>query len=359
MKKWLLGALIIGVISWGAWQLWAKKPETSKAADKNRAPQTVIVMPAYVMALQDNIEALGTAMADEAVDITPQTNATINEIHFKEGQTVKRNDLLVVFKQQQEVAELAAAQAQVKSNQSELNRLQKLLQHQATSQREYEDRVAALETAKQNIAQIQARLDDLTLRAPFNGVVGLRHFSVGARVSPGQVITHLDAIEQIKVDFSLPSALLTQIKTGTPFTASSNVLGAQQFNGKITTLDSRIDVASGGFLVRGIMDNPQHILKPGLLLRINVQQPARQALVIAEESIIQKQQQHAVFVVTDEQSVVSKQVQIGVRQPGLVEVIAGLAVGERVIVRGMGNIKTGDRVSVQQQWDRLPDPATP
>lgn len=353
MKKWLLGLLIIGAGVVFYTQPWKTSPSPVKTADKNRPPQAVMVMPAYTTQLQDNIEALGNAMANESVDITPHTNATITEIHFKDGQSVKQNDVLVVFKQQQEQAELAAAQAQVKVHQSELTRLKNLLQHQATSQREVDDRVAALETAKQNRQQIQARLDDLTLRAPFTGALGLRQFSVGARVSPGQVITHLDDLQQMKVNFTLPSAQLMQVKPGTAFTANSNLLGAQIFTGKITAIDSRIDISSGSFMVRGIIQNPQQILKPGLLLRITVQQPARQAIIVPEEAVIQRQQNHFVFVVQDDNLVVQKNLVIGTRQPGLIEVLDGLNLDDRVIVRGMGAVKVGDQVSIQQQITQL------
>ena len=355
IKKWLWGLLIIGVGIGAGWYLqpWQSSASAVKGADKTRPAQPVIVLPAYAMPLQDSVEALGNAMANESVDITPQTNASITEIHFKEGQAVKRHEVLVVFKQQQEQAELAGAQAQVKVNQSELTRLQNLLQHQAASQREVDDRIAALESAKQMQRQIQARLDDLTLRAPFNGVIGLRYFSVGARVSPGQVITHLDDIDQIKVNFTLPSAQLPYIKPGTVFSASSSELGMTLFDGKVTAIDTRIDASSGSFMVRGLIDNPKHQLKPGLLLRIKVQQPTRQAMIVAEEAVIQRQQTHFVFVVGDDNRVVQKNLRIGTRQPGLVEVLEGLALGDRVIVRGMGTVKAGDVVSIQQQIQQL------
>jgi membrane fusion protein (multidrug efflux system) len=360
MKKWLWGLLIMSVaIGVGLyvqpWKFTASSvtANTVKRADKNRPAQTVIVLPAYTMPLQDRVEAVGNAMANESVDITPQTNGTITEIHFKEGQTVKRGDRLVVFRQQQEQAELAGAQAQVKVNQSELTRLQNLLQHQAASQREVDDRIATLESAKQMQRQIQARLDDLTLRAPFNGVIGLRYFSVGAQVNPGQVITHLDDIEQIKVHFTLPSAQLPTIKPGTIFSASSGELGMTLFDGKVTAIDTRIDSSSGSFSVRGLIDNPKRQLKPGLLLRITVQQPPRQAMIVAEESVIQRQQTHFVFVVGDDNRVVQKNLHIGTRQPGLVEVLDGLALGDRVIVRGMGTVKAGDAVSIQQEIQKL------
>ncbi len=353
MKKWLLGLLIIGAGVGFYAQPWKTSTSPVKTADKNRPPQAVMVMPAYATPLQDSIEALGNAMANESVDITPPTTATITGIHFKDGQSVKQDDVLVVFKQQQEQAELAATHAQVKVHQSELTRLQNLLQHQAASQREVDERVAALETAKQSRQQIQARLDDLTLRAPFSGVLGLRQFSVGARVSPGQVITHLDDLQQMKVNFTLPSAQLMHVKSGTVFTASSNLLGAQIFTGKVTAIDSRIDVSSGSFMVRGIIQNPQQILKPGLLLRITLQQPARHAIIVAEEAVIQRQQNHFVFVVQDDNRVAQKNLVIGTRQPGLIEVLDGLNLGDRVIVRGMGAVKVGDQVSIQQQITQL------
>lgn len=377
MNKWRLGLLMLGLLimgvsvgvglyfqPWKSTQSWKSSGSTVKGADKNRPAQPVrplqpvIVLPAYAMPLQDSIEALGNAMANESVDITPHINATITQIHFKEGQTVKRDDILVVFKQQQEQAELAGAQAQVNLHQSELTRLQNLLQHQAASQREVDDRFAALASAKQIQRQIQARLDDLTLRAPFNGVIGLRYFSVGARVSPGQVITHLDDIDQIKINFTLPAAQLPYIKPGTVFSASSPELGALVLQGKVSAMDTRIDPSSGSFTVRGLIDNAKRQLKPGLLLRIQVQQPMRPAMIVAEEAVIQRQQTHFVLVVGEDNRVLQKNLRIGTRQPGLVEVLDGLALGDRVIVRGMGTVKAGDAVSIQQQIQQLSELST-
>lgn len=346
-KHWLLVCLLVLILIGGfyGYKHFSSTDDSAGTAQKPR--RWVQVIPAATEPFSEKLIIFAPALANESIDITSKTAAIISGLHFKDGQKVEKNALLVELQQDQERAELAAALTQLEQYKSEHKRLGQLLKQQATSQQLYEASRFAMQVAQSQVAQLQAQLTELTLRAPFTGVIGLRQFSVGAHITPGQVIAHLDQIDRIKADLSVPAKWLSQLKLGMPIMASTDTFGALTFTGQLNSIDSRVDAQSGNFTARIRLDNPQQQLKPGLLLRIELLLPSRPAFMIPEEAILQRQDQHYLFVLDAQQQVQQKSVQIGVRQAGKVEVLNGLTKDEQVVVRGMGAIKTGDKVQIQ------------
>ena len=192
------------------------------------------------------------------------------------------------------------------------------------------------------------------MRAPFDGVLGIRRMSPGQLVQPGQVITTLDDIDPIKLDFSVPAVHLPQLAVGTPIIATADARPGQKFYGHIDVIDSRIDAATRSILLRAVIANPAGLIKPGMLMQVILLERQRQAVVVPEESIVQRDDDHFITVVDQESRASERKVAIGERQPGIVEVKEGLEAGEMFVVRGMRFVRTGDKVIVKEVWEDIP-----
>ena len=328
--------------------------EAENGKRNKRGDRPVVTMQAARMNIATRVEALGTAQSFESIDITSSATDTIREIRFADGQQVKKGDIIALLDQEEEEAQLAAANARLAEHRRERQRLESLLQKKAAARREYDERLTLIEVTKREIEQIEARIGDRTLRAPFDGVLGLRRMSPGQLVQPGQAITTLDDIDPIKLDFTVPAIHLPELATGTPIIATADARPGERFSGDIDVIDSRIDPATRSILLRAVIANPSGLIKPGMLMHVTLLERQRQAIVVPEESIVQKQDDHFLTVVDKENRVSERKVTIGERQPGLVEVVEGLEVGEMFVVRGMRFVRAGDKVIVKEVWESIP-----
>ncbi|MBK6599509.1 MAG: efflux RND transporter periplasmic adaptor subunit [Proteobacteria bacterium] len=286
------------------------------------------------------IEALGTARANESVDVTAKNSNLVTAIHFRDGQVVKRGDLLVELDSAAVRADLAVAQAALTDSQSQFERSRELLAKQLVSKSQYEQLEAAMKGNEARLAAARARREDTVIRAPFSGRVGLRRVSVGSLVNPGTVITTLDDTSTIKLDFRIPENQLAGLRAGLTLTAQSPAFPSRSFEGKIATVDSRVDEATRSVTVRALLPNPDGVLKAGMFLTVQLEQDRRNAVIVPEEALVPETDKQYVFVVTD--AVANKrEVTIGRRTPGSVEIVAGLKAGERVVTEGTQSIRDG------------------
>lgn len=324
------------------------------------APQKpVVVLKAYSTTLHDKVEALGTAQASESIAITAKVAGRLETIHFADGQKVDKGDLIVSMDQSEEEAQLAAAAAQLAEHSREIKRLEKLLVSKAASERDLDARKTLAAVTASQIKEIKARIDDLTLRAPFTGRLGIRRISPGALVQPGHIITNLDAADLIKLDFTIPATALSGISPGTRISAYPDTMPGNLFSGEITAMDSHIDPVSRSILARAVFDNKDGKLIPGMLMHVTILQNEREALVVPEEAVTQKQDKHFLTIVGNASAIEIRSVSIGSRQNGLVEIVDGLKTGELVVVRGMSFVKPGQQVSIGETWETIRDSQFP
>ncbi len=306
------------------------------------APQTVSVVTAEA-AIGDlglEIEAIGSAVANESTEITSRTVNTVTAIRFKEGQLVKKGAVLVEFDSVQARAELAAAEAALAESKSQYKRSRELFTTQALSQSQLDQLEATLKSNEARVAAAQSKVQDTIIRAPFSGRMGFRRISVGGLVSPGTVISTLDDTSVIKLDFTVPQAYMFALQPGQPIAAQIAGVPNQTFTGKVTTLDSRVDPVTRSIVVRAALPNAQGILKPGMFMTAKVSAAATQALLIPEGAIVPEQGKSFVFVVKD--GIASRrEVTIGRRKPGQVQITQGLSDGDRVIVEGTQKVRDG------------------
>lgn len=315
-----------------------------------QGPVSVIVSPVKLQSFADRVEALGTSKANETVVLTPDTSEKIAEIHFDDGQEVKKGDLLVSLDKNEEEADLRAAEALLSETRAAYNRAKDLQSNSALSKGTLQERLSSLKQSEAAAESIQARIDELTITAPFDGILGFREVSVGALVQPGDMITTIDDLSQIKVDFDVPAVFLATLKPGLPIIGKVGAFGDREFKGEVRTVNTQIDPVTRTVKVRAVMPNADHTLKPGLLMSITLLKDTREALLIPEEALIKRGEKNFVYVAVQEDGKLlarQTEITIGGRQPGDIEVLSGLNAGERVISHGTLKVNDGAQISIR------------
>jgi len=302
----------------------------------------------------DRVEALGTLRANETVVLTATVSEIVTAVHFEDGQRVTAGSILVEMTNEEEHALIEEERSTLNEAKKQYNRLRPLVELGAASTSMLDQRRREYETAKARLRAIESKLRDRLIIAPFAGVVGLRNVSVGALIEPGNVITTLDDDRVMKLDFTVPSIYLASLETGLPIVATSPAFDGRRFEGKISSIDSRIDPVTRAIVVRAILPNPERLLKPGLLMQVTLLKNPRDILVIPEEALIPSGRVNHVLVVdrsADPAVVHRRQVAIGSRRPGEVEVVEGLEEGEFVVVDGTLRARPGQPVTVIAEDD--------
>lgn len=306
---------------------------------------TTVVQPER---LTDEIQALGTAKANESVEITPRISSVVTHIAFQEGQLVQKGELLVELENSEILAGLAVAQASLNESTSIYSRSKSLIHTQAISASNLEQLQAAMQVNQAEVEAARARLAHTVIRAPFTGHVGLRRVSPGGFVDTETVITTLDDTQTIKLDFSVPETFLTSVSDGMGIAALSLVDPDRTFAGKVASIDTRLDPITRSIKIRAIIPNADGALKPGMFLTVNLQRDRGEVLVAPEEAIVPERSGQYVFLVHD--GVAEKRaVVLGRRIPGFVEIVEGLSSGDSVVTEGTHKIRDGSQVEVLNQ----------
>jgi membrane fusion protein (multidrug efflux system) len=307
------------------------------------APATVTTTVLAPMPWSDTLQALGTAAARESVTITAKVSEKVAQVHFDSGDQARAGQVLVTLSALAETAGVGEAVAEANEAQKTFERTQALAQKQLVAANQLDVARAARDTARARLQAERAGVGDRGIAAPFAGVLGLRQVSPGSLVTPGTVITTLDDVSKIELDFSVPERSLAALGVGQEVQAGSDAWPGHPFSGRITSVGSRVDPVTRALAARAEFDNPEGKLRPGMLLNVTLQQGARQALQVPELSLQQLGEQAFVFRV-DGDKVVQAPVKIGARRPGWVELLDGVKAGDRVVVEGIVKLKDGAKV---------------
>lgn len=356
----VLGLSALGGGGWYAWQQSSGNGVTeAKPASRAETPVPVEVMPARSGLVVETVEATGTARANESVTLTAKQSGTIAAINFEEGQRVKTGAALVELEDterradlDQVRADLEQAKAQRDEARQRFERAQRLRNSAAVAEARLDELEAQFRAAEGGVRAVEARvramtarLDDLRVTAPFAGRVGLRAVSLGALVQPGAVITTLDDVSKIRLDFAVPETALGRLAPGLGVVARTPAFPDRPFKGTVTVVDSRVDPATRSVRVNALIDNPDDALKPGMFLNVELALTRREnAVLVPEEALVAEGAKQFVFVVRDGRAE-RREVQLGQRLPGEVEVASGLVAGEDVVVRGLQKIRHNQPVA--------------
>ncbi|MFO1091014.1 MAG: efflux RND transporter periplasmic adaptor subunit [Hyphomicrobiales bacterium] len=325
----------------------AAKPKASAVMPGGAGQRAVVeTAPARVKDLTEKLEAVGTSRAKSSVDIVPLATGRIVELTFESGEKVSNGEILVRLDDDIQRADAMEAEAKKMQADLALSRAQTLGKDNISTRATIEQLQAAAAAAQAELDRARRRLADRVIRAPFAGITGLKQVDVGAQVDDKTVITRLDDVSEVELEFSLPEGTFGEIRKGQEITATAAAFPGRTFTGRITAIDNRIDPVARAFKVRALLPNPDLVLPAGMFMLISVVLDQKPGVVVPEEAVVVTGEQATVFVVKDGKAK-QQAVKLGLREPGLVEIVSGVADGDEVVVRGVQRLRDGMAVEAR------------
>lgn len=291
--------------------------------------------------VRDELITFGSLRSDESVMIRPEIEGRLARLHFREGQAIEAGTLLVSLDDAITRAELAQARANLNLAEKNFARTQLLFKRGASNAQALDEASAQQQAARASLELAQARLDKTRILAPHDGVLGLRQVSPGDYLSAGQDIVNLEVIDPLKVEFRIPQKAVSHIRLAQGIEISLDAFPGERFRGEIFAINPRLDEAGRSQAIRARIGNADRRLYPGQFVKVAVILAERAAaLVIPEEAVMPLGERLLVNLVVDGQ-VEQREVKLGKRMAGQVEVREGLQGDETLISAGWQKVKPG------------------
>ena len=324
-------------------------PGTSGPAKGGPVPPIAVeVFQVKPTTVQEDLQAVGSLQSNESVILRPEVSGRISAIGFKDGQVVRKGQMLIALDNSLNAAEVAQMQAENDLALANLKRSEDLASRKFISSSAQDTAASNAQVADAKLKLAQARLSKMRILAPFDGVVGIRGVSLGDYVKDGTDLVNVEDVRILKVDFRLPERNLTQIKVGQDIEVVADALPGERFSGQIDAINPRIDANGRSLEIRARLDNTGGKLRPGMFVRVRVIVGERtNALLVPEEAIVPQGAEFFVYRVVDGQAR-RVPVKIGVRRDALVEIVDGLSPGDSVVTAGMRLSRDGQPVRVLQ-----------
>ena len=319
-------------------------PTVGQQERSNKKGDKSIPVNAYIVkaqGLSSNIQAVGTLMPNEEVDLVAETTGKVIGIYFEEGTRVKKGELLLKVDDADLQAQLMRAKYQQKLLSEQLERQRVLFQKDAVSREEYDKVQTDYNMVEADIALLEVKIARTELRAPFSGIIGFRNVSLGAYLS------HLVDDNRLKVEFSIPEKYASDAKIGATVrfkTESSEKL----FPAKVYAIDPRVDTQTRTILLRALSENTNHELSPGMFARIDlITSHSNRALLIPTQSVVSDMEGKSVWVVKNGKAR-TVPVETFQRTENQIEILSGLSIGDTVLVSGLMQVREGIPVTLSQ-----------
>ncbi len=350
--KWGLIAVIgIGLVGAGIYSQLPKENEELAAADQvadsgERSKRILNVNATIVkpQVLTEDIPLVGTLLPDEEVDLSFETSGKIVEINFEEGTHVKRGQLLARVNDRPLQAQLQRLVSQLKLAEDRVFRQDALLKRDAVSKEAYEQVKTELATLNADIELVRAQIEQTELRAPFDGVIGLRQVSVGTYASPSTVVAKLTKISPLKVEFAVSERYAADIKQGAmlTFTLEGSL---NQYQAQVYARESSLDLNTHTLTIRALYPNPTGIM-PGRYASLTLRRHEYQnALAVPSEAIVPEMGKDKVFLYKNGKAE-PVEIVAGIRTEALVQAVKGVSEGDTVIISGTQQLRTGIPITI-------------
>ncbi|MCH7342217.1 efflux RND transporter periplasmic adaptor subunit [Pelomonas sp. CA6] len=314
-------------------------------------PVPVEVRKVVAQDLAEEAQAVGTLRARQSVLLKPEVSGRVVKLGFADGQRVRAGQLLVQLDDSLQAAQLKQAEAQASLARTQLQRNRELLSQGFVSANAVDQSQSALEVAEAQVALSRAQVQRMQVRAPFDGVAGIRAVNLGDYVKDGADLVSVEDASTMWVDFRLPERHVPALKKGQPVELSLDVLPGRQFRARVEALDALLDANGRSLLVRAQLEQPGPELRTGLFARVRVRFAARQnALLVPEEALVpQAGKQYLLKVVQREgkPAVQRLEARTGQRLPGRVEILDGLTAGDTVVTAGHARLMRGDPLPIK------------
>lgn len=364
----LLVALVIGALGFIKYrQIQAAIAMGALMAPPPAAVTTVVVKP---QTWQPVLSAVGSLKAVNGVTVSTDLAGIVSEIPLESGTRVKKGEMLVQLDTQQEDAQLRSAQARLELAKIDMERKRDLVAKKAVAASDLDAAQSEFRQAEAAVEEVKAIIGRKRIAAPFDGVLGIRQVNVGQYLNPGAPIIPLQSLDPIYVEFALPQQHLETIAPGKKLRVTASGLTGQEFSGEITAIDSRVDEASRNILVQGTVPNPDHKLRPGMFVGIEVLLPEQEGVLAVPSSAVNYAPYgDSVYVVKEQagpdgkptKMVQQQIVRLGTTRGDLVTLVSGVKAGDEVVSSGTFKLRPGAPVQVNNvvQPGENPTPQPP
>ena len=333
----IVGSLVLSAIGCGT--------KEKAGGGFSMPPMPVEVSPVIVQKVEDKFEAVGTIEAIEAITVVSEIDAAVKALPFNEGGYITKGEVIAQLDDAQLAAEVARAEALRAQTQATYDRVKTVVEQDAGAPQDLDDAAAALKVADANLSVAKARFAKTRITAPFDGAIGARRVSVGTFLRPGQPITELVNIDEIRVTFSAPERFLSSLSRGASVTVSAPAYPGHEVTGEIIVIEPVVDQGTRSVRVVARVKNPERKFRPGMSGNVSVvlgERPA--AVTIPNEAVFGSGNQTFVFIVKPDSTVARVPLTLGTRFPDVVEVLQGLEPGMTVVRAGHQKLFDGGKV---------------
>lgn len=306
--------------------------------------EVVVIQPSL---LENRISTTGTLLANEEVELRPEISGRVTEVAFNEGSRVTKGSILLKINDSELQAQLKRKESEEKLAASDEKRKKSLYDANAISQEEYDKSLNALRIVQADMEVTKSLIAKTEIRAPFNGVIGLRHVSEGGYVSPSMLAATMQEIDPMKVEFSVPEKYAHQLKDGLEIAVHIGE-SAEEHRGVVYAVESKIDLSTRSIKARARIPNPEGRLIPGAFARLDITlESIPDAIVIPSGAVIPELNGAKVYVCKDG-AARSVPVQTGLRTERSIQIISGLSPNDSLITTGLLQLSEGRKVQVRQ-----------
>ena len=297
------------------------------------------------MRLTDDAQAVGSLRSRQSVMVRPEVSGRITQLNFRDGDRVRKGQLLVQLDDQLPRAQVQQSQAELSIAQANHKRNQELVAQGFISQRSVDESGANLEVARAKLALSQATAARLRITAPFDGITGIRTVNIGDYLKDGADIVNIEDLDAMFVDFRLPERYQSKVRRGLRAVVDLDALPGGKFSAVVQAIDPLVDANGRSVGIRGCIDNRQLQLRPGMFARVNLLFGERaDATVIPEEAIVPQAGRQFVIKLNGDPAAETRttqrvEVKVGLRQPGRVEILEGLQPGDTVVTTGQQRVQ--------------------
>lgn len=335
------------------WPILAAALAACQGAESNEAggaeggfpPMPVEVVPAVRDTVVDAIVATGQIEAVQAIELRPEVEGRIVEIFVREGGAVSQGAPLFKVDDAELKAQVAQLEAERDLAVQALNRTRELLAQNASSAADLERAEATARSTQAQLELAQLRLERTVVRAPFAGVAGQRFVSLGDYVTRATPLVSLQTVDPQRAVFQVPERYARELAIGQRVTFGVASVAERRFTGTVQFVDPRVQLPARTIMVKAVVRNPQRLLRAGMFIEVRLVSETRpDAVLVPEDAVLPLEGANVVWVVTNG-SAHRREVQLGVRVPGFVEVQSGIEAGEHVVVGGQERLGEGAPVN--------------
>lgn len=323
-----------------------KKTDPFANAKADAIPSFFSAVIAESSPLARDIEAPGTILPFESTDMQPEVSGRVISINFSEGSFVRKGTLLVKLFDANLQAQLQKLTAQLKVAEATAKRQTELLAINGTSQQDFDNAVLNVSNIKADIELLKVQISQTEIRAPFDGKLGLRNISLGAYVTPANIITNISQVRSVKLEFTVPEQYASEMKPGK--TVNISTANARKiYYATVMASENLISAETRNLLIRAIVKNPDNDLLPGNFVQVNINVGNNlTAIMLPTQAVIPSTRNQKLIVVRDGRAVM-QDVNTGFRDSARVEIKGGIQVGDTIVTSGLLTIKEGMPLQVK------------